>query len=42
MSKRGTFGKLLFSDTSSACEYFTPFSKNQPITAAVFAPNEVI
>ena len=38
MSKKGLLGKLLAVDKSSSCEYFTPFAKNQSVTAAVFAP----
>lgn len=42
MSKKGLLGKLLLPDKSNSCEYFTPFSKNQPVTSAVFAPQQVI
>lgn len=42
MSKKGLFSKLLMPDSSGSCEYFTPFSKSQPVTAAVFAPDNVV
>lgn len=44
MSKKTLLGKLLLlnSDKSNSCEYFTPFSKSQSVTAAVFAPQPVI
>ena len=38
MSKKSLFGKLLASDKSNSCEYFTPFPKSQSVTAAIFAP----
>jgi hypothetical protein len=42
MSKKGLLGKLLAVDKSSSCEYFTPFAKNQSVTAAIFAPQSVV
>lgn len=34
MSKKGVFGKILTSDSSNSCEYFTPFLKSASVTAA--------
>lgn len=42
MSKKGVFGKLLTTDKSDVCEYFTPSKNGQAITAAVFANNQVV
>lgn len=42
MSKKGVFGKLLTTNKSSSCEYFSPFGKAIPLTGAIFAPGCVI
>ncbi|CDW78911.1 wd repeat-containing protein [Stylonychia lemnae] len=41
MSKTSLIGKLLLKDKTNSCEYFTPYCKSQPVTAAVFAPEQV-
>jgi hypothetical protein len=45
MSKKGVFSKLLTTDKSEICEYFTPTGpswNSQPVTAAVFANQPVV
>jgi hypothetical protein len=42
MSKKSLISNLLLSDKSNSCEYFTPYGRNQSVTSAVFAPQQVI